>query len=220
MRQQGAIIVTWSNRLSPLSGLHPPMVSGRMDRRARSPAELAARRRRRRLVEDCLLLPLAILLEFLDRVVWRGTHALLDLISHMPAIARLRRIMQELPPLVVVFLFLIPEAIDHLSGFWATVLFVKGNWLGATIVAVFIKGFAILLAIWIYQSCEANLMSVRWFAIVHDRILLARDWVLARTRPIRDRLRGALRLGEASRVSRRLAAWRLRLARMVGAARR
>jgi hypothetical protein len=166
------------------------------------------RRRMRRMVEDVLLLPLALLLEFLDRVIWDGAKALLDLISRLAVVARLRRFLQTLPPLVVVFLFLIPEAIDHLSGFWATVLFVKGNWVAATIVAVFIKGFAILVGLWIYQSCEENLMSVRWFAIAHDKVILARDWVLDRTRPIRQRLRLASRDGERGRLARRLAAWR------------
>lgn len=175
-------------------------------------------RRWRRMAEDILLLPLALVLEFLDRVIWRGTRALLDLISRLPAVARLRHFLQRLPPLVVVFLFLIPEAIDHLSGFWATLLFVKGNWLGATLVAIFVKGFAVLLAIWIYQSCETSLMSVRWFAIAHDKALAGRDWVLARTAPVRDRLRAVIRGGETGRLARRLAAWRLRLARMAGLA--
>lgn len=185
----------------------------------------AARRRRRwRLAEDALLLPLALLAEFLERVVWDGAFALLDLISRAPAIARLRRFLQGLPPLIVVFLFLIPEAIDHLSGFWATVLLVKGNWLGATTVAVFVKGFAILLAIWIYQACEESLLSVRWFAAIHDAVLRGRDWVLARTAPIRARLRSALRRvlarGANRRLARRFAAWRARLARMAGSPRR
>lgn len=185
----------------------------------------AARRRRRwRLVEDVLLLPLALIVEFLERVVWDGTHALLDLISRAPAIARLRLYMQTLPPLTVVFLFLIPEAIDHLSGFWATVLLVKGNWLAATTVAVFIKGFAVLLAIWIYQTCEQSLLSVRWFARLHHGVLTAKNWVLKRTEPVRARLRRALRTIVARTGSRRLTrrfwAWRLRLARFAGHARR
>ncbi|MDD2878251.1 MAG: hypothetical protein PHT60_08720 [Acidiphilium sp.] len=181
---------------------------------------LARRRRRQRSIENLLLLPLALILEFLDRVIWDGAKALLDLISRLPVVGQLRRFLQTLPPLIVVFLFLIPEAIDHLSGFWATVLLVKGNWLGATIVAVFIKGFAILLGLWIYQSCEASLMSVRWFAVVHDKVIVARDWVLERTRPIRERLWLASHTVERRRFARRLSAWRLRIARLTGQARR
>ena len=185
----------------------------------------AARRRRRlRMAEDVLLLPLALLVEFLDRVVWKGTKALLDLISRAPPIARLRRFLQDLPPVIVLFLFLIPEAIDHLSGLWATVLLVKGNWLAATVVAVFIKGFALLLAIWIYQACEQSLLSVRWFARAHHAVLEAKAWVLRRTEPVRLRLRQALRSVLARtgnrRLARRFSAWRWRLARMAGLARR
>lgn len=182
------------------------------------PGRAARRRRWRRTGEDALLLPLALVLEFLDRIVWRGTRALLDLLSRLPAVTRLRRLLRKLPPLAVVFLFLIPEAIDHMSGFWATLLFVKGNWLGATVVAVFVKGFAILLAIWIYQTCEATLMSVRWFAIAHGKVIEWRDRVRRRMAPVYDRLRLAIRRSGSGRLARRLAAWRLRLARMAGLA--
>ncbi|MHB1304288.1 MAG: hypothetical protein ACYCZB_12560 [Acidiphilium sp.] len=185
-----------------------------------SPPDRTAPRRLLRLAEDILLLPLALILEFLDRIVWDGTRALLEFISRLPAIARLRRMMQQLPPLLVVFLFLIPEAVDHLSGFWATVLFVKGNWLGATIVAVFIKGFAILLGIWIYQTCQASLLSVRWFAIAHDWTIAMRDRILLRVAPLRARLRATLHGGPGGRLSRRLAGWRRRIARYAGFARR
>ncbi len=196
-------------------------MSSRIDDRV---ARIARHRRRWRMAEDVLLLPLALLVEFLERVVWDGTKALLDLISRAPPIARLRRVLQGLPPVVVLFLFLIPEAIDHLSGFWATVLLVKGNWLGATMVAVFVKGFALLLAIWIYQACEQSLLSVRWFAQAHHAVLAAKAWVLMRTEPVRLRLRRALRgaLARAGnrRLARRFSAWRWRLARMAGQARR
>lgn len=187
-------------------------------------ARAARRRRRLRIVEDVLLLPLALLVEFLERVVWDGTHALLDLISRAVFIARLRQFMQGLPPIVVVFLFLIPEAIDHLSGFWATVLLVKGNWLAATIVAIFIKGFAILLAIWIYQTCEQSLLSVGWFARLHHAAMIGKRWILERTARLRARmqfvLQRALGRNGRGRLSWRLSAWRYRLARMSGLSRR
>ncbi|MDX5932919.1 hypothetical protein [Acidiphilium acidophilum] len=173
----------------------------------------SAARRWRRMAENALLLPVALVLEVLDRVIWDGAKALLNLISRLTLVARLRRFLQTLPPIIVVFLFLIPEAIDHLSGLWATVLFVKGHWFAATIVAVFIKGFAILLALWIYQACEANLLSVAWFRTAHDTVIRTRDWVLERTRPIRERLHLAARNGERSRLGRRLAAWRQRIGR-------
>ncbi len=170
-------------------------------------------RNRRRMAEDLLLLPLALILELWSRVIWRGSLALLNALSRTEALARLRRRLQILPPWIVLLLFLIPEAMDHLSGFWATVLFVRGNWLGATLVAVFIKGSAILIALWIYQSCEQSLMSVRWFAALHDRVIAGKNWVLARTEPIRARILAPL--NRSSSLSRRLSAWRLYVARLV-----
>lgn len=184
----------------------------------------ARRRRRRRLIEDVLLLPLALVLVFLEYVVWDGTHALLDLISKAPPVARLRARLQTLPPAVVLFLFLIPEAIDHLGGFWATMLLVKRHLVGATLVAVFVKGSAALIAIWIYQACEPSLLSVRWFAWLHHRVIAAKNWVFARTEPLVWRLRDVIRRrlhGPVSgRLRRRLVHWRLRLAGAFGLVRR
>ena len=198
----------------------PLSASGRLARRAAA----LRRSRRRRLVEDLLLLPLAFVLVILEHVVWDGTHALLDLISRAPPVARLRARLQTLPPAVVLVLFLIPEAIDHLGGFWATMLLVKRHLVGATLVAVFVKGSAALIAIWIYQACEPSLLSVRWFAWLHRRIIVAKDWVFARTAPLMWRLRDVIRRrlhGRGSiRLRRRLAQLRIRLACAFGLVRR
>jgi len=168
-------------------------------------------RRRRGLFADILLLPLALLLELWSWVIWRYTLAALNALSQMPPIARLRLWLQGLPPLVVAFLFLIPEAIDHLGGFWATMLLVQHRVLAATLVALFVKGTAALVVIWIYQACEPSLMSVAWFAWTHDRVIAFKDWVLRRTEPVRKRLRAVL-VGKG-RLARRLAAWRSWLGR-------
>jgi hypothetical protein len=170
-------------------------------------------RNRRRMAEDLLLLPLALILEFWNGIIWRGSLALLNALSRTATLARLRRTLQTLPPWIVLLLFLIPEALDHLSGFWATMLFVHGNLLGATLVAVFIKGSAILIALWIYQSSEQNLMSVRWFATLHDRVIASKNWVLDRTAPIRARVTAPL--NRSSYLTRRLSAWRFYLSRFV-----
>lgn len=174
------------------------------------------RRRRRRLIEDILLLPLTLVLLFLEHVVWDGTKYLLNQLSRLRAVAALRRRLQTLPPLAVVFLFLIPEAFDHLSGFWATVLLLRDQVLAAAFVAIFIKGFAALIAIWIYQSCEESLLSVPWFRRFHDRVIEWSHWVNCRTAPLRHRARGWFRGG---RMGRRLAAWRMRLAARFGISR-
>ena len=172
-------------------------------------------RQRRRVAENLLLLPLALLLELWSRVIWRGSLALLNALSRTAPLARLRLRLQSFPPWLVLALFLIPEAMDHLSGLWATLLFVQGHWLAATMVAVLIKGSAILIALWIYQSCEQSLMSVRWFARLHDAVISGKNQVIARTAPIRARITAPLH--RSNYLTRRLAAWRQTLARWLPA---
>ncbi len=169
-------------------------------------SEASARERKwRRLTEDILLLPLALLLMFFDHVIWDGAQALLTLLSRHPAISALRRGLQRLPPLAVVFLFLIPEIVDHLGGLWATVLLVRGQVMAAAFAVVFIKGLAALVAIWIYQSCEESLLSVGWFRRLHDWVIHWYGRVRERTAPLRHRARGFARNG---RLGRRLTLWR------------
>lgn len=160
---------------------------------------------------DLLLLPVALILELWTFVIWHYTLAALNALSRTPPIARLRLRLQRLPPLAVLFLFLIPEAIDHLGGFWATILLVNRRVIAATLVALFVKGTAALVVIWIYQACEPSLMSVTWFAWTHNQVIAFKDWVLRRTAPIRARLRGML--SRHTLVFRRLAAWRKWLGR-------
>ena len=175
----------------------------------------AAEQRRRwgRIAEDVLLLPLALLLLFFDHVIWDGAKALLTILSRHPAIAALRQRLQLLPPLAVVFLFLIPEVFDHLGGLWATVLLVRGQVMAAAFVAIFIKGLAALVAIWIYQSCEESLLSVEWFRRLHDWVIRWYGWVRERTAPLRHRAKGFTRNG---RLGRRLTLWRARLTTRFG----
>ncbi len=168
-------------------------------------------RRRSSLLADLLLLPVALILELWTFVIWHYTLAALNALSRTPPIARLRLHLQRLPPLAVLFLFLIPEVIDHLGGFWATILLVNRRVIAATLVALFVKGTAALVVIWIYQACEPSLMSVAWFAWTHNHVIAFKDWVLRRTAPIQARLRSML--SRHSHVFRRLAAWRKWLGR-------
>ena len=177
-------------------------VKSNMERRSHWPSSPSA---------DLLLLPVALILELWTFVIWRYTLATLNALSRTPPIARLRLRLQRLPPLAVLFLFLIPEAIDHLGGFWATILLVNRRVVAATLVVLFVKGTAALVVIWIYQACEPSLMSVTWFAWTHNRVIEFKDWVLRRTAPIRARLRGML--SRHNHVFRRLAAWRKWLGR-------
>lgn len=188
-----------------------------MSQAATRPPPPALRRRRwGRVARDIVLLPPALVYVLVEHVFWAGAKRLLRQAARLGFISALQRKLARLPPAAVLPLFLVPEIFSHAGGFWATDLLVHQAWVAALLVGIFVKGSATLMTVWIYQSCEPALLSVRWFARMHGLALRGRDWVASRTRPAR---RFAARLVNVTPrgLSRRFAAIRARLARRVRA---
>jgi hypothetical protein len=162
---------------------------------------------------NILLLPPALIYVLIERVFWNGAKRLLRQASRVPAIATVQQKLETLPAWAVLPLFLVPEVFSHIGGFWASALLVQREWLPALLVGIFIKGTATLMEVWIYQSCEKTLLSVRWFAWVHGWAMRGRDWVY-------DKMRPALRLirGSRSSLARRFTILRGIIARRLGLA--
>jgi len=173
------------------------------------------RRRWGAVARDVLLLPPALLYVFIERVFWIGARRLLRQAARAPAVEAMQNALHTLPAWAVLPLFLVPEVFSHIGGFWATALLVHRKWVAATMVGVFVKGTATLMEVWIYQSCEDALLSVRWFSWVHGQAMRGRDWVYSRIRPVLRRLAGS-RAG----IGRRFLALRSVLARRLGLARK
>jgi hypothetical protein len=172
-----------------------------------------------RVARDVLLLPPALLYVIVEHVFWAGAKRLLRQASRVPAIEKLQRGLEKLPAAAVLPMFLVPEIFSHIGGFWASDLLVQREWVAAFTVGLFVKGTATLLEVWIYQSCETTLLSIKWFAWLHGKMLAGRDWVAARTRPAR-RFASRLIAGSRSGFARRFAAIRSVVARRLGIARK
>ncbi|HQT66553.1 MAG: hypothetical protein B7Z78_10040 [Rhodospirillales bacterium 20-60-12] len=171
-----------------------------------------------RIARDALVLPPALLLVFIEHVFWAGAKTLLRAIAQVKVILALRAAIVKLPASLVLPLFLIPELISHLGGLWATILLVQRHLLTAALVALFIKGGATLMTVWIYQSCEPTLLSVAWFARLHATIMGWQAWAKERTAAVRRRSEQLYR-SNGGRLSRRFAAWRVKLAALLAAKR-
>ncbi len=182
-------------------------------------SNLNGRRKWGRLLRDVLLLPPALLYVIVEEVFWNGAKALLRQIARTRVVTAAQRKLERLPAVAVLPLFLVPEIFSHIGGFWASYLLIQRQWVAAMLVGVVIKGSATLMVVWIYQSCERKLLSVRWFAWLHRHVLRGRAWVLERIRPGREL---ALRLMRGSRagVARRFAAIRQLVATRMGLRRR
>jgi hypothetical protein len=140
---------------------------------------------RRRTLDLVLLLP-ALLLVVAEHVLWAGSRAILRRITGLSAMRAAQLWLARLPAYAAVPLFLVPDLCSHAAGIWATVLLAQGHFVAATVIAVLFKGVATLVLVWIYQACEPTLLRVAWFARLHHGVLAARNWILDRTRPMRD----------------------------------
>lgn len=177
------------------------------------------RRKWVRQTRDALLLPPALLYVIIEEIFWNGATALLRQVARTRPVMALQKKLIALPAPAILPLFLVPEILSHIGGFWAAYLVTRGEWAAAMMAGIVIKGSATLMVVWIYQSCERKLLSIRWFATVHRQALRGRDWVLEKIRPGREL---ALRLLRRSRagIVRRFAALRQVLAARLGFRRR
>jgi hypothetical protein len=173
-----------------------------------------------RRLRDALLLPLALVLVSLHWVLQEGSRVL----RRWRPLRYLEARLASWPAWAILPLFLIPEAMSHVGGFYAAYLLAHRKVLAATTVAVFVKGIGLLVALWIYQACRPALMTVSWFAWAHGKVEAVRRWGLDKIRPAWNRARMMLRrlfLGRAAvdgepgraHAGRRLAAIRARLLR-------
>jgi len=131
-------------------------------------------------VRDWLLFPPALLYVLVERLFWLGSRRILRRVARLKFVELLQNFLAKLPVFVVLPLFVGPELISHAAGGWASYLLIHGDWSAGVFVVLFVKGTATLIEVWIYESCKAGLLSVRWFAWAHEKLVRAHDWVLKR----------------------------------------
>jgi len=180
------------------------------------PRQIRRRQRRwRRWLVDLSLLPPALLYVIVENVFWAGAKTALRQAARWQAVDALHHRLEKLPAAAVLPLFLIPELFSHIGGFWATDLIVHRKWVAAMLAGLLVKGTATLMEVWIYQSCAPALLSVKWFAWFHGKVLLGREWVRDRMRPARDFARALVASGRSS-LARRFRRLRAMLAHRLG----
>lgn len=140
---------------------------------------------------NVLLLPVALVLVVFENVLWAGARFLLHRVLHLAVIQGLRLWLAHLPGWAALPMFLVPEAVARVGELWTAVLVFNGHIISAVVVYLLVRVLATLVAVFIWQSCAAALMRLRWFARMVGWIALARRWALGHTEPVRA---GARRL--------------------------
>ncbi len=154
---------------------------------------------------NLLLVPLALLLLVLEDVVWAGIAALLHQLRRAPPVAALSCALGRLPGPVALPLFLIPEVVGKLGELWSLALLAQGRPVAAVEAYVGVRLVSLVVAVFIYRSCEPALMRIAWFARAVGWVHAVRDWAMALVRPLLRPMRGMLR-GAGGRLARRLSA--------------
>ena len=139
-------------------------------------------------LRDALLLPLALLLVLFEETL----QGIARLVRHFGPLRRLEARLARLPPWAILPLFIIPEAMSHVGGFYAAYLLAHRKIVAATLVAILVKGVGLAVALWIFQACRPALMTIRWFAWLHGKVAAARAWAMIRIHPALSRVRRAL----------------------------
>ncbi len=135
---------------------------------------------------DRLLFPVALLFVVFEAVFRGAARLLLAVLASVPGMARARAATSRLPARIVLPLFLVPEAVSHLAGFFATYLLAHREFVLAIALAVIVKGGATLATVWIYQAAAPTLLAVPWFARGHGWLVSAKTWTLAQVAPARQ----------------------------------
>jgi hypothetical protein len=143
-----------------------------------------------------LLRPLWVLLALLFLLeAWLWDHlqplvarivALIPLDGLKRAIARL---VANLPPWAVLFIFAVPFIAMLPLKFLEVYFLARRNWLGAALVILFVKLVGLGVTAFIFDVTREKLMRMAWFRRVYAWVMMVRDWAHAQTTPIRARIR-------------------------------
>ena len=116
--------------------------------------------------------------------------------------ARLRRLIEVLPPWATLFVFIIPFLLMLPLKFTGVYFLATGNWFGAIGVIVFAKLFGLGITAFIFDVTRRKLLQMAWFRRLYEWVLWLRDWAHEITEPVRQRMRQLTWLLKPQRASR------------------
>jgi len=170
-----------------------------------------------RRVANAPLLSLAVIVVVLDDLFRAFVIPAVRALARLRLVQRVEAGIARLPPVGILLLFLIPLAIIEPFKIYALYLLGEGRFLASLVVFAIAKIVGLGLAERLFAIGRDKLLSIRWFAWCHARILSIRDRVhawLAQTRfwPRALRIVGVIRAKAASwrRASARFLRSRLR----------
>lgn len=121
------------------------------------------------------LIVLAALLMLIEESLWEYLKVLTAWVAKFPLFKWSERLIQRLPPYPTMAVFLLPGAVLFPVKLGAVWLMTHGHVLPGigVIVAAKVLGTAIVARL--YVICQSKLMTIGWFARLHDWLTVTRD---------------------------------------------
>ena len=115
---------------------------------------------------------------------------------------QLARLIQDMPPWAVLFVFIIPFVLMLPLKFLEVYFLATGNWLGAIGVIIFVKLVGLGITAFIFDVTRDKLLQMAWFRRMYDWFLWLRTWAHDITEPVRERVRQLTWLLKPQRAGR------------------
>jgi hypothetical protein len=115
---------------------------------------------------------------------------------------QLARLIQDLPPWAVLFVFIVPFILMLPLKFLEVYFLATRNWLGALLVIVFVKLVGLGVTAFIFDVTRDKLLQMAWFRRLYEWVMELRDWAHGITAPVRERVRQLVWLLKPQRAGR------------------
>ncbi len=115
---------------------------------------------------------------------------------------KLARLIEDLPPWAVLFVFAVPFVAMLPLKFLEVYFLATRNWLGAIAVIIFVKLAGLGVTAFIFDVTRDKLLQMAWFRRMYEWLLWARLWAHGITEPVRQRVRQLVWLLKPQRAGR------------------
>ena len=142
-----------------------------------------------------LLKPLWIfiaLLFLLEAWLWERIQPLVAwLVERLPwreFKAALSRGVARLPPVIVIFLFALPEVLGIPAQLLSLWIVAKGAVVFGTALFLLAKGLGLMATLVLFEVCHEKLMELSWFRYAYKLVTDARAWAKRQVQPMLDEI--------------------------------
>lgn len=118
--------------------------------------------------------------------------------------AWIARVMEPLPAIVVLVIFLVPLALAEPFKLIALWLIAEGHIITGVVTFALAEIVGLAAVVLLFDACRPKLMTIGWFAACYDWMMRAKAWALLQVEPLLKRARATLRVARRA-IERRLA---------------